>query len=166
MPVRGVIKTHSAVDFVPAMAEYLAKHVPDCVIEHSETDRIDVLKRISTELPSLERLTEDTTCDIICATSEFHIRGRKRPEPPHFDTIFVHVDDRADIIGLEGSQTVCIRVIFRVLAWFQCSDTLAYIESFSSFGPGNASENVADLVFNENKWSSSGNNHKYCVHSM
>ncbi|KIJ51598.1 hypothetical protein M422DRAFT_86503, partial [Sphaerobolus stellatus SS14] len=43
-PVRDIITKHEAINFVPALSEYLRKHVPHNIVQPSETNLIDVYK--------------------------------------------------------------------------------------------------------------------------
>ncbi|KAF8509392.1 hypothetical protein JB92DRAFT_3083772 [Gautieria morchelliformis] len=53
--------------------------------------------------------------------------------PALFDTALIHDTRDAEEIGLKGYRAARIRAIFRLPHWFECSDTLAYIERFTNF---------------------------------
>ncbi|KAF8471541.1 hypothetical protein JB92DRAFT_3102636 [Gautieria morchelliformis] len=107
--VRTLIKIHGAVDFVPALQAYLNEYVPKCCV------------------------TASTQRDTIRATPGHLNPGRKNPEPDHFDCVLVHEDDMAEDVRIKGYRTARVRALFRLPSWFECANTLAYIEWFTPF---------------------------------
>ncbi|KAF8530855.1 hypothetical protein JB92DRAFT_2804267 [Gautieria morchelliformis] len=134
-PVRTLIKIHGAVDFVPALQAYLNEYVPKCCVTASVYDFVDVYKQITIELPSPQRLTDETQRDTIRATPGHPNPGRKNPEPDHFDCVLVHEDGLAEDVGIKGYRAARVRALFRLPSWFECANTLAYIEWLTPFKP-------------------------------
>ncbi|KAF8499406.1 hypothetical protein JB92DRAFT_3099295 [Gautieria morchelliformis] len=133
--VRTLINNHGAVDFVPALQAYLNAHVPKGCVTASVYDFVDVYKQIIIDIPSPQRLTDETQRDTIRATPGHPNPGRKKSEPDHFDCVLVHEDGVAEDVGIKGYRAARVRVLFRLPSWFGCTDTLAYIEWCTPFKP-------------------------------
>ncbi|KAF8495829.1 hypothetical protein JB92DRAFT_3099803 [Gautieria morchelliformis] len=76
-PVQTLIKIHGAVDFVPALQAYLNEYVPKCCVTALVYDFVDVYKQITIEIPSPQRLTDETQRDMIRATPGHRILDTK-----------------------------------------------------------------------------------------
>ncbi|KIJ43708.1 hypothetical protein M422DRAFT_169513 [Sphaerobolus stellatus SS14] len=126
--VPDLIKHYGATDIVPALTKYLNKNVPSSRVTPTEYDRFDVFKRITADIPSVHRLTEDTVRNVIRATPPL-----KKEAPGHFDCILVHHSLDAEDVGLKGYRAARIHVIFRLPPWHRCDHILAYIEWFTGF---------------------------------
>ncbi|KAF8515663.1 hypothetical protein JB92DRAFT_3088385 [Gautieria morchelliformis] len=133
--VRTLINNHGAVDFVPALQAYLNAHVPKGCVTASVYDFVDVYKQIIIDIPSPQRLTDETQRNTIRATPGHPNPGWKKSEPDHFDCVLVHEDGVAEDVGIKGYRAARVRVLFRLPSWFGCTDTLAYIEWFTPFKP-------------------------------
>ncbi|KAF8516269.1 hypothetical protein JB92DRAFT_3114317 [Gautieria morchelliformis] len=105
-PVRTLIKNHEAVDFVPAPQAYLNAYDPKGCVTASVYDFVDIYKQINIDLPSPQRLTDETQRNTIRATPGHPNPGQKKSEPDHFDCVLVHKDGLAEDVGIKGvSQT-------------------------------------------------------------
>ncbi|KAF8522866.1 hypothetical protein JB92DRAFT_3094189 [Gautieria morchelliformis] len=122
-PVRTLIKIHGAVDFVRALQAYLNDYVPKCCVTASVYDFMDIYKQITIDLPSPQRLTDETQLDTIRATPGHPNPGRKNPEPDHFDCVLVHEDGLAEDAGIKGYRAARVRALFRLPSWFECANS-------------------------------------------
>jgi len=100
--VQQLIMAHGATDIVHAVSQYLKDHAPHSRITPTEYDHFDVYKRITADLPSVQRLTDNTIRDVIRATPAVKAKGRIKAEPAHFDCVLVHHTNEAEDIGLNG----------------------------------------------------------------
>ncbi|KIJ50250.1 hypothetical protein M422DRAFT_245497 [Sphaerobolus stellatus SS14] len=132
-PVQYLIKEHGAADIVPALTKYLQENVPQCRVTPTEHDQYDVYKKITADIPSIQRLTNETIRDVIRATPAVNAKGRKKGEPAHFDCLLVHDKPDAEDVGLQGYRAARIRVIFRLPQYFRCNELLAYVEWYTPF---------------------------------
>ncbi|KAF8497984.1 hypothetical protein JB92DRAFT_2834352 [Gautieria morchelliformis] len=131
--LQDLIENHGAMDIVAALGMYLRQYVPHCQITPSKFDRVDIYTRLYIDLQSPQRLDDGIQKDIIRACPASHSPRKKSLVPAHFDTALIHDTRDAEDIGLKGYRAARIRAIFRLPHWFECSDTLAYIERFTNF---------------------------------
>ncbi|KAF8467074.1 hypothetical protein JB92DRAFT_3135695 [Gautieria morchelliformis] len=111
-----------------SLQAYLNAHVPKGCVTASVYDFVDVYKQIIIDLPSPQRLTDETQHNTIGATPGHPNPGQKKSEPDHFDCVLVHEDGMAEDVGIKGYHAARVRTLFRLPSWVGCTDTLAYIE--------------------------------------
>jgi len=77
-------------------------HTPQTRITPTEYDWLDVYKKITSDLPLVQRLTDQTIRDIIRAIPAVKAKGKKKAEPAYFDCALVHHSEEAEDVGLDG----------------------------------------------------------------
>ncbi|KAH9951170.1 hypothetical protein B0H21DRAFT_685589 [Amylocystis lapponica] len=144
---------YGAVDFVPALATFLAKHVPHSPIQPNRQDRFDVYNQVVVYHPPDARVS-DTASRMRIRTTPAIVpppSSRKAFSPAHFDMALVRTDPpQRDANGLQGMISVSsassihlsfaglrvaqVRAIFRLPRQFgPYSWPLAYVEWFTEF---------------------------------
>ncbi|KAG1890779.1 hypothetical protein F4604DRAFT_1913578 [Suillus subluteus] len=123
-----------AIDFIPALQTFLARHFPHSSISASEYDRFNVFKSVLLLLPRQNHISDVKRLNRIRAHPAIPNRNRRKPpSPAHFDVAFI-VEDRQlweSGTGFDGLRLAQIRAIFKLPSQYsEFPHPLAYIKWF------------------------------------
>ncbi|KAG1906491.1 uncharacterized protein F5891DRAFT_941482 [Suillus fuscotomentosus] len=123
-----------AIDFIPALQTFLARHFPHSSISASEYDRFNVFKSVLLLLPWRNHISDVKRLNRIRAHPAIpNSNRRKPPSPAHFDVAFI-VEDRQlweSSTGFDGLRLAQIHAIFKLPSQYgEFPHPLAYIEWF------------------------------------
>lgn len=109
-----LIDKHGAQDFLPCVQDFVEHELPNCLIKPNQYDCVDVYKRMSKDLPSPQRLSDDTTKDTVRAFPAYRPRGKRIDSPGPFDVVLIKLDPKGDNIRLESTFPSWLLVCYPV----------------------------------------------------
>jgi hypothetical protein len=114
MPVDQLMTDYGAVDFIPALATFLLKNIPQCKITPNQFDRFNIFKQITIMLPPDLYLSNQARTSRIRSTPAVKAKGRKPGTPGRFDTALITESpgNPQQLALLEGARFLFFLTVF------------------------------------------------------
>ncbi|KAK6971930.1 hypothetical protein R3P38DRAFT_3336442 [Favolaschia claudopus] len=129
---------YGAVDFIPALIEFMKKNFKSPSFFPRPIDRFDIYSKLNLYLPPNNFLSPKPLKTRVRAVRGVTRVGRKPSSPAIFDTVLVKLPSESSLVsGIEGLRPARVRVIFNLPQQFgTLGHPLIYVEWFTppSFG--------------------------------